>query len=135
MLLSFNARINQKLCKVRRTQCTLWHSCKLPDFFVLFCFVKIYNICSKLYKAWVFKSIFFCIRMQRWMIGMLIKSQSFILYKHFLFFYPVSNFISPFWKIPGQKNEIFFCRDQPVSLSLIFKCKVFQQIIFYLGLV
>ena len=51
-----------------------------------FCLVKIYNICNKLYKTWLFKSTFFPLEMQTWMIGMLIKPQSFTLYKHVFVF-------------------------------------------------
>ena len=92
-----------------------------------FCFVKIYNTYSKLYKTWIdiliynrYKALFFCIRMQIWITGMLIKLQSFIPYKNIFFFLMnlpyVSNFVSPFFKISGQKYWKSFCRDQPLSL-------------------
>ena len=111
----------------------------LPNFY--FCFVKIYHIYSKLYKTWIsisiynlYKSIFFCIRMQTWMIGMLIKPQSFILYKHFFVFNKlphVSNFVSPFFKISGQKNWKTFCRDQPLFLFHRFLHSKFSNRLYF----
>ena len=52
------------------------------------------------------------------MTGMLSKSQSFILYKHFLFLINLpylSDFINPFLKYLVKKIEKTFYGDQPLS--------------------
>ena len=65
------------------------------------------------------------------------KPQRYILYIHFLFLINLTcglNFKSLFLKIWQKKMEDFFQRPASVFLSEIFKCKVLQQIQFYLRL-
>ena len=62
----------------------------------------------------------FCIKMQTWMIGMLIKPQSFTLNRHFLFLINLpyfSNFISLFLKYLVKKMEKHIAKT---SLCLSF---------------
>ena len=84
-----------------------------------------------------FLNQYFCIIMQTWMIGMLIKPQSFILYKHFFVFNKSTlcfKLHKPFFKYLVKKLEKHFA-ESSLSFSHIFFNAKFSNRLFYLGLV